>query len=262
MVAVLGHVVAGPSDWAHLWMQVVPATYGPRLPFWFPFSPHVSLTAAGQDSLAWLLSDIVAAVCCMSCRLAALLATDLLAAWSDAVSALCLQYCMTGDVAVSFGESWRACWAGLLGLFGVQREPAYAPVGAEDTSEQPSTESSFTQGADPEQGSQQAPAVELRGLRKVWGKHEAVKGLYLKMHLGQMTALLGHNGEPRVLWLLSFLLSLIQTGASVVLCWACREAAGSVQAAGPAPKALLKQLHDGFCSSCTCGQCALPCLQV
>ena len=106
---------------------------------------------------------------------------------------------MTGDVAVSFGESWRACWAGLLSLFGVQQEPAYAAVGAEDTSEQPSAESSFTQGPDAEQGSQQAPAVELRGLRKVWGKHEAVKGLSLKMHLGQMTALLGHNGESRVL---------------------------------------------------------------
>ena len=130
---------------------------------------------------------------------AALLATALLAACSDPVSALSLQYCMTGDVAVSFGESWRACWAGLLSLLGVQREPAYAAVGADDTSEQPSAESSFTQGADPEQGSQEVPAVELRGLRKVWGKHVAVKGLSLKMHTGQMTALLGHNGEQGVL---------------------------------------------------------------
>ena len=238
MVAVL---VAGPSDLVVLWLQVVPATYGPRLPFWFPFSPHVSLTAAGHDSLAWLLPEIMAAMCLMSVTPATLHATDLLAACSDRVSAPCLQYCMTGDVAVSFGDSWRACWAGLLSLFRVQREPAYAAVGAEDTSEQPSAESSFTQGADAEQGSQQAPAVELRGLRKVWGKHEAVKGLSLKMHLGQMTALLGHNGEPlKGLVPVIMLLLLALLGADEVLCWGFR-AAGSVQVAVPA--SLLKQLQ-------------------
>ena len=72
----LGHVVAGPSNRRLLWLQVVPATYGPRLPFWFPFSPHVSLTAAGHDSLAWLLSENMAAKCLLCVTLAALLATD------------------------------------------------------------------------------------------------------------------------------------------------------------------------------------------
>jgi ATP-binding cassette subfamily A (ABC1) protein 3 len=54
-----------------------------------------------------------------------------------------------------------------------------------------------------ERQAKEGKSIEVRGLRKVFGEKVAVDRLNLSMYSGQITALLGHNGKFKSVWMVS-----------------------------------------------------------